>query len=280
MRVEAFEDIGARWDIPLEDIDRYQFERGSRRADRSVLDGYVSAVDRLDRWMEIPCDPLDRVATARRLEDANRELSVWLDSHSAFFAEGGVVPPVEERTGDPRLFGDLMAYMTHRGVAEIEKAFSRQFVSHPGAGEVVKGHRIVLAEMGLVPYRGKVVRDPATFEEPWDRSTRRRHLESRLGFVRAVYGRLDQTTPTVYRGMFMNSPVELDRNRTFVSWSFSRAVAESHFDTSSTGGTRMLQGQDFPVERALMTYLETEAMNETFKEAEAVLLFNEHDPLY
>ena len=280
MRVEAFEDEGARWDIPFEDMDRYQFDRRSRRADPSRMDEYRAAVERLDRPLEITCDRSRRQVTRARLDVEQREADAWLGAHSSFFAAGGSLPATDRRTGDPRLFEDLMAYLAHRGVDDIEERFSRQFVSHPHSGEVVKGHRIVLAQMGLVPYQGTIVRDPTTFEKPWDSTNRRRHLLARLGFVRALFARFGHSHLTLYRGLSMTRPIEPWRNRTFVSWTFSRAVAESHFDTTRPRATRMLQAQDVPLDRVLMTYVETQAMNDRYKEAEAVLFFNEHDPLF
>ena len=280
LRVEAFEDAGAMWDIPFEDVDRYQFARGSRLADRSALEEYRRAVERFDRRLEIPCEETQRRATEVRLDTEQREADSWLRTHSSFFAAGGTLPPPEDRRSDPRLFDDFMTYMAERQVYDIEDAFSRRFVSHPGAGEVVKGHRIVLAEMGLVPYDGKVVREPATFEHPWDAATRRRHLEARLGFVRALFTRLGHTHLRLYRGMSMTKPIEPSRNQTFVSWTFARAVAESLFDTSRVGARRMLQAQDVTIDRVIMTYVETPAMNDRFHEAEAVLLVDQHDPLF
>ena len=49
------------------------------------------------------------------------------------------------------------------------------------AGELVTGHRIVIAELGLVPYAGKVVRDPGLFEGRWSKPRRAAHVLARLG---------------------------------------------------------------------------------------------------
>ncbi len=280
MRVEAFEDEGALWDIPFEQVDRFQFDRGSRRASPSVLADHRTVVDRLHRQLEISCDPAERRRTEAELAAQQQEAAAWLTDHSSFVADGGALPGPEQRLGDPRLFDDVEAYLAEHDVAEVEARFSQQFVSNPGAGEIVKGHRIVLAQMGLVPYRDNIVRDPATFEGLWDRANRRRHILVRLGFVRALFARFADPPRTIYRGMFLAGPVDLSRNRTFVSWTFSRAVAESHFDTAQPGARRMLQAQELPVDRVLMTFLETRAMNEQFHEAEAILLVDTEHPLY
>ena len=40
--------------------------------------------------------------------------------------------------------------MTEKGLWDIEEAFAEQYVRNPNSGELVKGHAIVLAELGLV----------------------------------------------------------------------------------------------------------------------------------
>ncbi len=280
IQVEAFEDSGARWDIPFDAIGHYQFELGSERAGSSDVDEFRVAVEKLDRRLEIPCDTAARQVTQARIEEEQRRADEWLSDNSSFFAAGGTAPPPEDRTGDPRLFVDLSAYMAQSGLDEMEEAFARQFVSNPYAGEIVKGHRVVLARMGLVAYDGTIVRDPATLEDSWDEARRRSHIEARLGFVRALFGRLGQPRLSLYRGMSTPNPIKPARNRTFVSASFSRSVAQSHFDGAGPGANRLLRSQQVPVERVLMTYLETAAMNEQFKEAEAVLLFDSGNAVF
>ena len=274
VRIEAFEDAGARWDIPFEQIGKFQFEAGCVKASASDLARFEFAIERFDHRLEIPCDIADRQATVARLDEERQRADQWLKAKSSFFTAGGIVPSPEHRVGDPRLFKDLAAFMTLRGCQAIEEAFVSQYVSNPGAGEIVKGHRIVLARMGLVPYVGTIVRDPATLEGQWDEANRRRHIEARLGFVRAMFRRLSLTRVPLYRGLSTTGPVEPDRNRTFVSATFSRSVAQSHFDAGGSEASRVLLAQHVPVERVLMTYLETSAMNERFKEAEAILLFD------
>ena len=64
-------------------------------------------------------------------------------------------------------------------------------------------------------------------------------------------------------------------NLTFVSATFSVEVARSHFEIGGAGATRLLMHQPVPVERLFMTYHETAAMNEQFKEAEVVMFWRE-----
>jgi hypothetical protein len=163
--------------------------------------------------------------------------------------------------------------MTARGLRDIEDAFARQFVSNPRSGELVKGHRIVIAEIGLVAYEDKVIRDPAIFDGPWSRDRRAKHVLARLGFIRGLFMQLGRDRVRLFRGISTEEQLRTPVNETFVSATFSREVAMSHFESGSSTATRVLYRQTVPVERLFMTYHETAGMNDQFKEAEAVLLY-------
>ena len=61
-----------------------------------------------------------------------------------------------------------------------------------------------------------------------------------------------------------------------ISASFSRAVADSHFQSSGAAAAALYRQRLAP-ERLFMTFLETAAMNRQFREAEAVLLAGSWD---
>ena len=61
------------------------------------------------------------------------------------------------------MFGLLEEFLAGRDLGALERALSASLASNPNAGEVVKGHAIVLAELGLCPYRGTVISDPEAF---------------------------------------------------------------------------------------------------------------------
>jgi hypothetical protein len=274
VRIDDFEDRGARWEVPLEQVDRYQFTRGCSRAAPAEIERFRDAIDRFDRPLAIPCDAEAAARTATRLEEAAAAADRWVGEQSAFLARVGHLPSAESRRADPLLIEDLRRFMAGRGVEDLEEAFASQFVSNPSSGELVKGHRIVVAELGLVPFEGTVVRTPSIFDGAWSRPRRAEHIVSRIGFVRSLFRRTGHRTVSLYRGLSTETPLEAPANRTFVSTTFSRAVAQSHFDCGSPDATRILIHQRVPVERLFMTYHETAAMNEVFREAEAVLLFD------
>ena len=80
----------------------------------------------------------------------------------------------------------------------------------------------------------------------------------------------------LYRGMSIRGSLRPPQNHSFTSATFSRQVAEGHFDASLPGAeaamTRVLLSQSVPTSRVFMTFYETSQMNANFLEAEAVLL--------
>ena len=58
----------------------------------------------------------------------------------------------------------------------------------------------------------------------------------------------------------------------FVSATFSPEVAEEHFSGGSTTRTAVMWRRQIPIDRLLMTFVETRALNGRFKEAEALLV--------
>jgi hypothetical protein len=242
VRVDAFEDAGAVWEVPFEDAGRFQFAHGGARTDPAPL---AAIAARLDRPLEIPAaSPAAALARLTEEREAARE----------FVAPVDPAPYAERRLGEPALYAALAAFLDTRGAGEMERAFAERYVSNPWSGELVKGHAIVLAELGLVPFRGKVVRDPELLAGAWSRERRAAHLLARLAFVQELLA----APIAVYRGVRAPGP-----GASLVSASFSRAVAAENGRV-----TRW----DVPPERVLMTFLETEAMNRHYREAEAVLL--------
>src|SRR5689334_4604792 len=143
VEILGFEDSGARWELPVEDVGRFQFARDSRRAPDGVVAALAVAAQRFDRPGDVACDAGARAATLRRIGDTRARARAWL-TH-----EVDVERAIARRDGDPRLFAALDGFLAERGLAGMEREFSRVFVSNPGSGELVKGHAIVLAELGL-----------------------------------------------------------------------------------------------------------------------------------
>jgi hypothetical protein len=271
LEVAAFEDAGARWLLPFEDVGKFQFALGAASAPPDAVATFERAVGRLDRPLTIPADRSARRATLRAVAAERERVAAWL---------GRRLPPgvpdlallVERGEGDERLYEAVEALMAERGLAELERAFADRYVSNPFSGELVKGHTIVLAELGLAAYHGTIVRDPGLFDGGWSRARRRDHLVTRLATVQALLARAGNATVRLYRGIAWDGRPARRRPRSLVSATFSRALAEDHFGGGPTTAAAALYRQDVPAERVLMTFAETRALNRQFKEAEAVLL--------
>jgi hypothetical protein len=272
VEIGDFEDAGARWELPLHDVRRFQFARGGEVATRSRLTDLRRAASKFDRELVIGCDPADRDTTLKRIQAERRALrgagqfAINVQRHIA------VEEHIATREGNGRLIALLQATMTARGLADLEQRFTAAFVSNPGAGELVKGHGIVLAELGLCPYRGQDVRNPETFTGPLSRARRAEHLIARLAFTQEMWALLGHESVTLYRGMAAEGPWEAASSKSFVSATFSRQVAGEHFEGGPGTQNAMLIRQQVPISRVVMTFLETRAMSERFKEAEAVLI--------
>lgn len=263
VEIGAFEDEGARWELPLTDIRRFQFPPGSATA--TAIDELAAAAARFDQDMVIDCEPETRRQTLDRITAERRAIRERLGSYQ-------VEPThhITTRHGDPDLFALLDEIMADRDVADLDHDFATIFVSNPGSGELVKGHAIVLAELGLCPYHGKIVRDPDLFAGRLSRPRRADHIVARLAFTRELWSHHE--TVTLYRGAAVEGPLHEPSRSSFVSATFAREVATEHFNGGPRTSTAVLWRQDVPITRVFMTFLETRAMNEQFAEAEALLI--------
>ena len=274
-----FEDRGGHWELPLENVTRCQFALGSLEASPVDVSAYLEIVSRFDHPLDIPADPGDRARADAELARIRREASSWLEQHSVFL-RSGTQPDVSGAVSHPDLWADLERYMTEVGLWDLEAAFAEGYVRNPYPGEIVKGHAIVLAEpLGLVSFYGKQVRDPELFSGSWSKRRRVDHILHRLAFVRELYHRLGRPSVVLYRG-WSSRGVPQPQRRSFVSATFSREVAMSHFNERDPATTGVLLRQSLSADRLFMTFLETAQMNQQFKEAEAVLLRSDENVVF
>jgi len=270
LEIGAFEDAGARWELPLDQVERFQFARGAQLAGAGNVAELARAVERFDRELTMDCDPAARREALMRIADEQAALRERLSDEAAGAVD--LARCIDQRSGVERLFGLLEEVMADYGVAELERRFSTTFVSNPASGEVVKGHAIVLAELGLCPYRGKIVRDPGVFEGAGNRERRAEHLVARLAFAYELWSAIGEDTVTLYRGAAVEGQLSEPSPPSFVSATFSHDVAAAHFEGGPTTRTAVMWRQRVPVARLLLTFLETREMNARFREAEAVLI--------
>jgi hypothetical protein len=264
VEVLAFEDRGVRWLFEAERVSHFQFPPDARRAGAATVAGLTAAVERFNRSLHIPIDPRARAWTQTRLRDEEHRAAAVL----------GDAPRIDlgGRLGDASVQRALHDYLATRGLNDLEAGFAERFVSNPSSGELVKGHEIAIARLGLVPYHGKVVRDPHLFAGEWSEERRAEHIVARLGFVRAMLRAAGHDRVWLYRGLAADGQLDAPPARTFVSTTFDRAVAESIAGRGPATVVSMLIGQLVPVDRMFMTFIETAELNRIYHEAEAILL--------
>lgn len=269
LEIGAFEDSGARWQLALQEVHRFQFARASQPAGAAEEGELRKAAARFDRELVVDADDTVKQATLSRIAAERQALRDVLGKARP---ELDVARAIARREGDDRLYSLLDRHMSDRGVADLDQRFARTFVSNPRSGEFVKGHAIVLAELGLCPYRGQVVRDPTVFAAETSKSRRAAHLVARLAFTQELWATLGYASVPLYRGTAAEGPLHGPPAASFVSATFSREVASAHFAGGPTTTAAALWRQDVPLARLLMTFLESAEMNRRFKEAEAILI--------
>jgi hypothetical protein len=266
LEVLAFEDRGARWRLPVWDVSRFQFPPGAAVA--SELERLAEAQRRFDQRLTVEPEREALESTLSAIA-AERALALpLLEAHRGLELDACVA----QRRGDPGLAETLHGFLAERGLAELERQFTATFVSNPNSGELVKGHAIVLAHLGLHPYRGHAPRDRRLLTHPWPAEQRKRHIIARLGFLSALWTLLELDRLTLYRGAASEEPLSGRSDGSFVSATFSLEVAQSHFEGGPATRNALLMRMSVPASRVFMTFLETSAMNERFLEAEAVVI--------
>jgi hypothetical protein len=276
VEVAAFEDVGACWLVPLEDAPQFQFAPDGKRSAGASLQAIQAAITRLSRHVRIDADQEMASRTRQRIEDERARADGWLTAQGAPETID-VAPYVASRRGMPRAREWVRGFLDEAGpdgagLAGMDSHIAASYVSNPHSGDLVIAHLIVAAELGLCSYRGRAVRDPAALSGQWSRERRTAHIVARSGFVQALWRRAGGAQLMIYRGIGLQDSLAAlaDRGDAVVSVTFSRVVAESHFDSSRTAAAALVRTQ-LPLDRLFMTFLETAAMSDKYLEAEAVL---------
>ncbi len=274
-RISKFEDKGKHWDIPAESVSRFQFEKDSVRLDESTVHRIKEKIERLDRKLQIKAKESERIKTEEEIHVTEKSIKNWLIENSQFFRNKGKLN-LNSREGSTLLAEDLRDYMKSKGLDDLERKTAGNFVLNPNSGEWIKGMEIVSAEMGLTFYNGKIPRTKDIFSGLGSKDHRSKYIISRLAFIRAYFGLLNIEEVVLFRGM-SSEGIWKEVPRTFLSCTFNYDVARdfSDFSTKSKYRNSYIVKMTIPVKTLFMSYLETAAFNKQYKEAEALILYNE-----
>jgi hypothetical protein len=276
MEILAFEDKGARWLIPLEEVTHYQFALDSVRADAVAVASMKDIIRQLDVTVEITVHEESHRESMQKIAAERVRADAWLTAHGVP-DKIDVTANIASRRGSPeavRWLADYLAECVPAGLPDMDQHLAASYISNPGSGDLVRAHLITAARLGLCGYEGKAIRDTSSLSGKWTEERRAAHIIIRTGFVQALWIRAAHPRLMIYRGIGLLGDAELEASGVaLMSATLSRAVAESHFNSEPSPAAALLRGQ-LPIERLFMTFLETSAMNDKYLEAEAVLFGN------
>lgn len=274
-RITKYEDSGKYWDLPAESVKNFQFQKESLRLSDDKIKQINKLTMEFDKDIRIEAKETDRNNTEEEIKKTKEIIQRWLNENSLFLKSEEKID-FSSREGSKLLGKDLMNYMESIGMLEEETKTAETMVLNPNSGEWIKGMNIVLGEMGLVPYGGKIPRTKDIFKGLGDKENRQRYLINRLAFIRAYFSMSNIKEVVLYRGM-SNEEKWKKVSRTYLPCTFNLEVAQafSDFDRESKYKNSYLVKMTCPVDKLFMTYIETEAMNRQYKEAEALVLYDD-----
>jgi hypothetical protein len=146
VQIDAFEDAGTRWLIPIEEVTSYQFEADGATAGPVQERELEGAIARHDVTVTVAGGAAAMRHTASRLEAEAALAADWLTGVGAP-ERFDLLSLVEN--GWPAATAWFGSYLSQRDLAHMDERFASAYVSNPWAGDLVLGHLTVLAEGGV-----------------------------------------------------------------------------------------------------------------------------------
>jgi len=273
-KITGFEDEGKFWDLPAGFIEKFQFEPEAKKAD-SLTREKIEEKERIySQPLILEVDPARREVEEKEISSRCQNAKKWLEHNSQFFSGGGRLD-FSSRRGPKLLARDFQNYMKEKNLAEIEERTAENMVLNPFSGEWIKGMAIVAAEIGLTSFRGQIPRTPDIFSGSGAREIRADYLRERSAFIRAYFSLAGWEEVPLYRGMATEGDW-IKKERAFISCTFNLEVAKSFCGLEKENQFKQLYlvKMTVPVEKIFMSFLETDAMNRQYLEAEAQLFYD------
>lgn len=273
-RITGFEDAGNFWEIPAEQINCYQFRKGSPRLSQEEVSCISKRCQELNKTLCIPKSATDHAQTEQEIAKQEEVACEWITQHSAFYHAGAEFD-FNAKEGSELLFGDLENYLKARGLYEVEKETAEQYLLNPYSGEWIKGMKIVMAEMGLIAYNSTYPRKKETFMGIGSKEKRIAYVIARTAFIRSIFKLKGITEIPLFRGM--SSEIDFYQTpQTLISTTLSAATAMKFADIKQSSKARSAYFVKFtcPVDKLFMTFFETKQFSERYKEQEAVIFYD------
>ena len=274
-RITKYEDEGKCWKLPAEDIKRFQFEKDSKKLGPKSISDIRAAVRKYNSKITIEASNEDREKTQNIIAETKGQAKDWLQENSKFLKENDDID-FTRKEGYESLYQDIKNYMKDHNLLEQEDLTTNSFVLNPASGEWVKGLKIMLAELGLVTYKGKKIRTDDIFKGAGNKLMRRKYIINRLAFLQALFELLAIEEVILYRGMSTEKGW-IEKDRTFLSCTFNREVAEAFccMERDSKYKNSYIVKMTYPIDKLFLTFFETAEMNNQYQEAEAIVLYSE-----
>src|SRR6056297_3031615 len=273
-KITKYEDKGKHWDLPAESVTKLQFEKESEQLSDNEVNIIKEKIKKYKENLYIKAKESEKIKTEAVIAEREKEIKKWLKDNSMFFKSNKKLN-FDSKEGPSSLTEDLTEYMKLKGLYDIERKTAETMVLNPKSGEWIRGMEIMLGEMGLVSYKGKIPRTKDIFSGLGSKNKRYKYLIHRLAFVRAYFNLLNIDEVVVYRGM-SNENDWKEISRTFLSCTLNYEVAKdfSDFKRESKYKISYIAKMTCSVKKLFMTYFETNALNKQYKEAEALFLYD------
>jgi len=274
-RITDFEDKGLCWEIPAEEIDRYQFRKGSTKLSPAAIEAIAVRCRHFQQPLRILKNAASYEHTQMLIREQELFASAWLEQNSRFIQKKKKLD-LNAQTGDHDLYLDLEDYLKHKCLNELEIKTANQYLLNPYSGEWLKGLKIVMAEMGLIDFEGTIPRTSDIFEGIGKKELRKQYIIARTAFLRSLFKMSGLYEIPLFRGMSSSTNL-FETPCTLLSTTFSVKTAQAFasFDQSSLYKSAYLIKFCYPVENLFMTFLETKQFNERYREQEAIVFYRD-----
>jgi len=275
-RITDFEDKGKYWEVAVEEISAYQFEKNSKKLTHAKMEKIESKCKMLSEELVIYGSQSEYKRTLKLIEEEKYKTKNWFISQSQFVSLGESQLDIKSSVGLQFLYNDLISYMDTCGVLDLETKTANQYLLNPYSGEWIKGLRIVMAEMGLIDFNEKIPRTKDIFEGIGSKEKRRKYIICRMAFVQTFFELSGYKEVQLFRGMTTEGTL-FEKSRTLLSASFNPEVGKafSNIDRNEQITFSYLIKFTYSIKNLFMTFFETEAFNERYQEQEAVILYRD-----
>ncbi len=270
-RISNYEDKGKFWDVDLEDIVNYQFEKHSKLASSKQLSDYNKKINEYNKEMNINIVEKQKQESLEEIKQIADEIKIWLLNQVDSIKD--IQIDLTSNEANKNLTELIKTYMKLIDCEELESNTVNQLLLNPNSGEWFKGNLICMAEMGLTNYQGKIIRDKTTFKGIGKKELRKKYILHRLAFIRAVFDLNNMTSLVLYRGMSSEKAWK-NKKRSILHMTLKKEVAEefASLKSSSKYINSYIVKMTIPVESVFITFIETDILNERYRENEVLII--------